>query len=121
MEILEPMQVSILSEVKQLVFFLLLGYLTLGNHIVQRRTCQPYGMESGGPGALGRNTWLKKCRPENGDYDEESELHTHEINIGGKARVWMGKDDQLVLERPVGGAWGAPEGKIKGLNDHIVA
>ena len=114
------MQVSILSEVRQLVNFFFFATLTSGN-IVQRRTRQPYGMEGGGPGALGRNTWLKKCRPEDGDYDEKSELRTRDINIGGKATVWMGKGDQLVLETPGGGAWGAPEGKIKGLNDHIVA
>jgi len=99
-EFLEPMQVSILSE---------------------RRTRQPYGMEGGGPGALGRNTWLKKCRPEDGDYDEKSGLRSRDINIGGKATVWMGKGDQLVIETPGGGAWGAPEGTIKGLNDHVVA
>ena len=91
------------------------------HYIVQRRTRQPYGMEGGGPGALGRNTWLKKCRPEDGDYDEESELRNRDINIGGKATVWMGKGDQLVLETPGGGAWGAPEGSIKGLNDHSIA
>ena len=88
---------------------------------VQRRTRQPYGMEGGGSGALGRNTWLKKCRPEDGDYDEKSELRTRDINIGGKATVWMGKGDQLVLETPGGGAWGAPEETIKGLNGYTVA
>lgn len=88
---------------------------------MQRRTRQPYGMEGGGPGALGRNTWLKKCRPEDGDYDEKSELRTRDINIGGKATVWMGKGDQLVLETPGGGAWGAPEETIKGLDGYTVA
>ncbi|KAF5366568.1 hypothetical protein D9758_008983 [Tetrapyrgos nigripes] len=89
-EFLEPMQVSILSE---------------------RRTRQPYGMEGGGPGALGRNTWIKQLRKEDGDVVEENDLDgTREINIGGKATVWMGKGDLLRIETPGGGAWGAPDG-----------
>lgn len=86
-EFLEPMQVSILSE---------------------RRARQPYGMEGGGPAAMGRNTWIKKSREEDGDT-EESECNTREINIGGKATVWMGKGDKLLIETPGGGAWGAPD------------
>ncbi|KIL64934.1 hypothetical protein M378DRAFT_186571 [Amanita muscaria Koide BX008] len=86
-EFLEPMQVSILSE---------------------RRARQPYGMEGGGPAAMGRNTWIKKLREEDGDT-EESESNTREINIGGKATVWMGKGDKLLIETPGGGAWGAPD------------
>ncbi|KAJ7088648.1 Hydantoinase B/oxoprolinase [Mycena epipterygia] len=86
LEVLEPMQVSILSE---------------------RRTRQPYGMEGGGPGALGRNTWVKQLRKEDGDLtDENGALVSRDINIGGKATVWMGKGDRLVLETPGGGAWG---------------
>ncbi|KAF8154608.1 Hydantoinase B/oxoprolinase [Crassisporium funariophilum] len=99
-EFLEPMQVSILSE---------------------RRTRQPYGMEGGGPGGLGLNTWIKQCRKEDGDYDEKSDLRTREINIGGKATVWMGKGDQLVIATPGGGAWGAPEGTTKGDVEHVRA
>ncbi|KIM43678.1 hypothetical protein M413DRAFT_443583 [Hebeloma cylindrosporum] len=99
-EFMEPMQVSILSE---------------------RRTRQPYGMEGGGPGALGRNTWIKQCRAEDGDLDEKTELRERSINIGGKATVWMGKGDRLLIETPGGGAWGAPEGTTKGLHDHVKA
>ncbi|RDB26717.1 Uncharacterized protein C11D3.14c [Hypsizygus marmoreus] len=88
LEFMEPMQVSILSE---------------------RRTRHPYGMEGGGPGALGRNTWMKQLRSEDGDLDGQSELITRDINIGGKATVWMGKGDKLLIETPGGGAWGVDE------------
>ncbi|KAH9975461.1 Hydantoinase B/oxoprolinase [Lactifluus volemus] len=46
LEFLEPLQVSILSE---------------------RRTRTPYGLEGGLPGGLGRNTWIKQGREEDGD------------------------------------------------------
>ncbi|KAG5645678.1 hypothetical protein DXG03_005516 [Asterophora parasitica] len=88
LEFLEPMQVSILSE---------------------RRSRQPYGMEGGGSGALGRNTWVKQLRKEDGDFDESSLNTTREINIGGKATVWMGKNDRLLIQTPGGGAWGVDE------------
>jgi len=68
-------------------------------------------MEGGGPGALGCNTWIKQLREEDGDVVEEDSLNgTREINIGGKATVWMGKGDRLMIETPGGGAWGTPEG-----------
>ncbi|KAF8632678.1 hypothetical protein AX17_004810 [Amanita inopinata Kibby_2008] len=91
-EFLEPMQVSILSE---------------------RRTRQPYGMDGGGAGAMGRNTWIKRLREEDGDLDEEISTEVREINIGGKATVWMGKGDRLLIETPGGGAWGKAD---KALN-----
>ncbi|KAJ3805540.1 Hydantoinase B/oxoprolinase [Lentinula lateritia] len=98
LEFLEGMQVSMLSE---------------------RRTRQPYGMDGGGPGALGRNTWIKQPRVEDGDlstkleYSNNSEriasAGARKINIGGKATVWMGKGDRLLIETPGGGAWGVSE------------
>ncbi|KAL0068930.1 hypothetical protein AAF712_003923 [Marasmius tenuissimus] len=95
-EFLEPMQVSMLSE---------------------RRTRQPYGMEGGGPGGLGRNTWIKRLRKEDGDdVDEEGNAtaeEAREINIGGKATVWMGKGDRLLVQTPGGGGWGLPDGVSK--------
>jgi len=103
LEFLEPMQVSILSE---------------------RRTRQPYGMEGGGPGAMGRNTWIKQPRKEDGDLDDEGNSTTREINIGGKATVWMGKGDRLVIETPGGGAWGVDEDVMhgkKGATEHVRA
>lgn len=99
-EFLEPLQVSILSE---------------------RRTRQPYGLEGGGSGGLGRNTWVKQPRKDDGDWpeeddengkrkgDEERVLKPRKINIGGKATVFMGKGDRLLIETPGAGAWGAPE------------
>ena len=65
-------------------------------------------MDGGEPGALGRNTWLKKARKEDGDYSEgvEGEPEPRKINIGGKATVFMGKGDRLVIETPGAGAWG---------------
>ncbi|KAG6890332.1 hypothetical protein C0992_002315 [Termitomyces sp. T32_za158] len=98
-EFLEPMQVSILSE---------------------RRTRQPYGMEGGGPGALGRNTWVKQLRTEDGDLDphvRDSIVPTREINVGGKSTVYMGKGDHLVIETPGGGAWGVDEDAVHGKKD----
>ncbi|THG96640.1 hypothetical protein EW026_g5221 [Hermanssonia centrifuga] len=90
-EFTEPLQVSILSE---------------------RRTRQPYGLEGGEPGALGRNTWVKQARKQDGDLSEDHSnkepFKPRNINIGGKATVWMGKGDRLVIETPGAGAWGAP-------------
>jgi 5-oxoprolinase (ATP-hydrolysing) len=78
----------------------------------ERRTRRPYGMEGGGEGEMGRNTWVKMRREEDGDleeFEEEQEKKKQEgerkgmgkddrkpleprlINIGGKATVWMGK------------------------------
>jgi len=86
-EVLQELQVSMLSE---------------------RRTRQPYGMDGGEPGALGRNTWVKKAREGDGDYPEgvEGEPEPRRINIGGKATIFMGKGDRLLIETPGAGAWG---------------
>ncbi|RDX54504.1 Hydantoinase B/oxoprolinase [Lentinus brumalis] len=107
-EFLEPLQVSILSE---------------------RRTRQPYGMEGGEPGALGRNTWIKQPREEDGDlpedYDERRPLKPRKINIGGKATTFMGKGDRLLIETPGAGAWGISkeeeEELAHGGHDHLRA
>lgn len=120
-EFTEKLQVSILSEVgtaasvdksvKRLIWVL----------SKKRRTRQPYGMEGGGPGGFGRNTWIKQCRQEDGDLAEmdqeslrqpggRSQVHPRKINIGGKATTMMGKGDRLVIETPGGGAWGAQRG-----------
>jgi len=67
-------------------------------------------MEGGGPGAFGRNTWIKHARKEDGDLAEGDDGNsTREINIGGKATVWMGRGDRLLIETPGAGAWGALE------------
>ncbi|KAL5521162.1 hypothetical protein ACEPAG_9084 [Sanghuangporus baumii] len=117
-EFMHPLQVSILSE---------------------RRSRQPYGLEGGGPGAMGRNLWIKQLRKEDGDLIVEDndllngssspspasqkekenvpprELEPRIINIGGKATTFMGKGDRLLIETPGGGAWGAA--KTEGEED----
>ena len=87
----------------------------------QRRTRQPYGLEGGGPGALGRNTWIKQCREEDGDLVQDSGILTREINVGGKATIWMGKGDRVLIETPGGGAWGVDEGRLKADAEHVKA
>lgn len=73
-EFLVPVQCSILSE---------------------RRSHQPYGLEGGGPGALGRNIWIKR------NEDGESR-----VSLGGKATAKMERGDRIVIYTPGGGAWG---------------
>jgi 5-oxoprolinase (ATP-hydrolysing) len=68
-------------------------------------------MEGGGPGALGRNTWIKQIREEDGDVREDGQAHPRKINIGGKATIFVGKGDRLLIETPGGGSWGASEGE----------
>lgn len=73
---------------------------------------------------MGRNTWIKKCRDEDGDLPETVgdiplkpsddlvaplKSQTRTINIGGKATVMMGKGDKLIIETPGGGAYGESE------------
>ncbi|KAG1725874.1 Hydantoinase B/oxoprolinase [Suillus paluster] len=90
-EVMQGMQVSILSE---------------------RRTRAPYGMAGGEPAMMGRNTWIKQRRTEDGDIPEETsneDLGPRHINIGGKATVFMGKGDRLLIETPGGGGWGRPD------------
>ena len=105
-EILQGLQMSILSEVRTGI-----ARNKLPNRFncrFQRRTRQPYGMEGGGPGGVGRNTWIKRCRKEDGDLIEGNP-EIREINLGGKATVFMGKGDRFLIETPGGGAWGAEE------------
>lgn len=89
-------------------------------------------MEGGHPGALGRNTWVKQPRSQDGDLVDPSERPplteiTHlpnanrerNINIGGKATVYMGKGDKLLIETPGAGAWGLTEEEEKEwVEDH---
>lgn len=72
-------------------------------------------MEGGEPGAVGINTWVKQPRKEDGDYKEgqDTPLKPRNINIGGKATVFMGKGDRLIIETPGAGAWGVPSGETR--------
>lgn len=76
----------------------------------ERRTRAPYGMEGGEPAMMGRNTWIKGRRREDGDLIEDCPESKEQrfINIGGKATVFMGKGDRLLIETPGGGGWGLP-------------
>ena len=75
---------------------------------------------------MGRNLWIKQLRKEDGDLLDEDDVdpltkrensenkenrapEPRVINIGGKATVFMGKGDRLVIETPGGGAWGAED------------
>ena len=86
---------------------------------MQRRTRQPYGLEGGEPGAMGRNTWVKQPRKDDGDLpeDENTPPAARHINVGGKATVFMGKGDRLLIETPGAGAWGAPKDGEDGEHD----
>ena len=57
---------------------------------------------------MGQNLWVKQLRKEDGDLDVEGAENPRTINIGGKATVFMGKGDRLVIQTPGGGAWGHP-------------
>lgn len=74
MEFLEPIQVSLLTE---------------------RRSRAPYGLEGGGEGKMGINTWIKQY-----------EKGLRRVNLGGKAAVKMAAGDRLVINSPGGGGWG---------------
>ncbi|KAG1842472.1 Hydantoinase B/oxoprolinase [Suillus tomentosus] len=99
-EVMQGMQVSILSE---------------------RRTRAPYGMAGGEPAMMGRNTWVKQRRAEDSDIPEETseeDMRPRHINIGGKATVFMGKGDRLLIETPGGGGWGRPdEGQFESTDE----
>jgi len=102
LEFLEPLQVSILSEVPN---FVPIGFVK-SNPSSQRRTRAPYGLEGGGQGGLGRNIWVKQGREEDGDATADDIPNAREINVGGKATTRMGKGDRLRIETPGGGGWG---------------
>ncbi|KAF9223159.1 Hydantoinase B/oxoprolinase [Gyrodon lividus] len=96
-EVTHGLQVSILSE---------------------RRTRAPYGMEGGESAMMGRNTWIKQRRKEDGDLLEGEDQEPRHVNIGGKATVFMGKGDRLLIETPGGGGWGLPSNAVAGVLRH---
>lgn len=59
---------------------------------------------------MGRNTWMKQRRDQDGDLVAEEDQGPRHINIGGKATIFMGKGDRLLIETPGGGGWGIPGG-----------
>lgn len=82
-EFLIPVQCSILSE---------------------RRSHRPFGLEGGGPGASGKNIWMRK---------DEATGEAMMVSLGGKATVKMGKGDRIVLCTPGGGGWGSGDEERK--------
>ncbi|GAA97881.1 uncharacterized protein L969DRAFT_89715 [Mixia osmundae IAM 14324] len=86
-EFLEEMECSILSE---------------------RRVFAPHGIEGGGDGLRGENTWVKQRRKEDGDLEDDEHAQARMINIGGKQTVKMGRGDRILVKTPGGGAYGAP-------------
>ncbi|KAH0828674.1 Hydantoinase B/oxoprolinase-domain-containing protein [Lanmaoa asiatica] len=88
-EVTHPLQVSILSE-------------------ASRRTRAPYGVDGGEVALMGRNTWIKQRRQGDGDLVANEDQGPRHVNIGGKATVFMGKGDRLLIETPGGGGWGIP-------------
>lgn len=116
-EFLHPLQVSILSEVCH-TFELHEKVYSIFTVIFKRRSRAPYGLEGGSPGEMGRNLWVKQLRKEDGDLLDENDEGAGDpdsntprtINIGGKATVFMGKGDRLVINTPGGGGWGSAVG-----------
>ncbi len=78
---LEPLNVSIVS---------------------QRRVFAPYGMEGGSPGARGLNL-LYRRNDKTGVMDM--------INLGNNGMAAMKKGDEVRIETPGGGGWGASDEK----------
>ena len=63
--------------------------------LTERRTCAPYGLAGGSPGARGRNAVARR----DGRVEE---LPSHAV-------VALAPGDELVIETPGGGGYGAPE------------
>lgn len=65
----------------------------------ERRSFAPYGLEGGGDGGRGRNTWVQKAG--------------RRINIGGKNSILVDAGDRLLIETPGGGGYGVDQGTKK--------
>ncbi|OJD24359.1 hypothetical protein ACJ73_04281 [Blastomyces percursus] len=76
--------------------------------LYERRSRQPYGLQGGGPGASGKNLWIKR--------DEETG-EERVVSLGAKATVSMGEGDRIVVQTPGGGAWGCvdEEKRVNGV------
>ena len=84
-EVTHGLQVSILSE---------------------RRARAPYGMEGGGAGQMGQNTWIR--------LDEDGPRH---VNVGGKGTIWMSRGDRLLIMTPGGGGWATSSAENKCISN----
>jgi 5-oxoprolinase (ATP-hydrolysing) len=63
-----------------------------GAILSERRVFAPYGLEGGGPGARGRNTFIR--------------ADGRTVNLGAKNEVKAAKGDRIRIETPGGGGWG---------------
>lgn len=70
----------------------------------ERRAFAPYGMNGGGDGVRGLNTWVRESE----DGTGKAEVR---VNVGGKGSVKVSAGDRFVVETPGGGAWGPEQGK----------
>ncbi|KAK5064779.1 hypothetical protein LTR84_000613 [Exophiala bonariae] len=69
------------------------------NVLSERRVHPPYGMLGGKPGKRGLNLWIRH-------YEGEGSEATRTINLGGKAKAFMNKDDRIIVMTPGGGGYG---------------
>lgn len=76
-------------------------------------------MDGGEDALMGRNTWIKQRRQQDGDLVADEGQGPRHVNIGGKATVFMGKGDRLLLETPGGGGWGVPSGGGAGVGPQL--
>jgi 5-oxoprolinase (ATP-hydrolysing) len=60
--------------------------------VTSRRTCAPFGLEGGQPGAIGEN-WLIRS-------------HGDRIAIGSSAQIKLESGDSIQIQTPGGGGWG---------------
>ncbi|KAF2664480.1 5-oxoprolinase [Microthyrium microscopicum] len=93
----------------------------------ERRVYHPYGLEGGGDGECGLNTWVRKVpKPDaNSDaskdendkvqelggvkveaYGEEDQTQYGFVNLGGKNTAEMKPGERIIVMTPGGGAWG---------------
>ena len=102
--------------------------------VSQRRVFAPKGMEGGGDGARGRNTWFKRTRVERErdsagevggeslvkrdgalvghgqeEEDAEAEDRWEEIMVPSNGIAALAAGDRVRISTPGGGGWGKPE------------
>ncbi|KAH0350800.1 putative 5-oxoprolinase, partial [Aureobasidium melanogenum] len=73
----------------------------------ERRAFQPYGLEGGGDGGRGVNTWIRS--------------DGRRINLGGKGSAKVTPGDRFVIQSPGGGAYGASKKAQSTLTSSLVA
>lgn len=90
----------------------------------ERRVYHPYGLEGGGEGLCGHNTWVRKVPitdevhkaaegAENEGAKKVEQIHGSEdtahwryVNMGGKNSAEMKPGERIIIKTPGGGAWG---------------